>query len=73
VKKVAVGEHQMEVAVGEHLMEVAVGEHLMKVAVGEHQEVGHGAGGPHTRVSEGEGRRHHFCCPLPLAQTLRSD
>ena len=62
-----------KVAVGEHQMEVAVGEHLMEVAVGEHQEAGHGAGGLHIRVSEGEGRRHHFCCPLPLAQTLRSD
>ena len=54
-------------------MEVTAGEHLMEVAVGEHQEVGHGAGGLHTRVSEGEDRRHHFCCPLPLAPTLRSN
>ena len=59
--------------VDEHQMEVTAGEHLMEVAVGELQEVGLGAGGLHTRVSEGEGRRHHFCCPLPLAPTLRSD
>ena len=69
----AVDERQMEVTAGEHRMEVTAGEHRMEVAVGEHQEVGHGAGGLHTRVSEGEDRRHHFCCPLPLAPTLRSD
>ena len=62
-----------KVAVGEHQMEVAVGEHLMEVAVGEHQEEGHEAGGLHIRVSGGEGRRHHFCFHLPLARTLRSD